>query len=125
MNGTANIDGIDEGGTPGDWLDRALAERSRDHSDLYILDEGFTSRVMSALPAPARPVPWRKPVLGMLWTAAAVGFAMTLPGTTVDVAREAFRLVSARPFSLSDVALLLAVAGAGMWTTAWFTWRRV
>ncbi|HSQ80439.1 MAG TPA: hypothetical protein VLU54_04755 [Casimicrobiaceae bacterium] len=125
MNESANIDGADRGATPGDWLDRALAERSRDHSDLYILDEGFTSRVMSALPAPARPVPWRKPVLGALWTAAAVGFAVTLPGTTVDVAREAIRLVSAKPFSLSDVALLLAVAGAGMWTTAWFTWRRV
>ena len=123
MNGTANIDGIDEGGTPGDWLDRALAERSRDHSDLYILDEGFTSRVMSALPAPARPVPWRKPVLGALWAGAAAGFAMMLPGTAVDVAREAFRLVAAQPFSLSDVALLLGVAGVGMWTTAWMTWR--
>jgi hypothetical protein len=40
------------------------------------------------------------------------------------VAREAFRLVSTRPFTLSDVALLLALAGAGMWTTVWVTWRR-
>jgi hypothetical protein len=124
MNGFVNIDGSDEGGTPGDWLDRALAERSADHADAYLLDEGFTARVMSVLPAPARPAPWRKPALAALWTAAAVGFAMTLPGTTVDVAREAFRLVSTRPFTLSDVALLLAVAGAGMWTTAWVTWRR-
>ncbi len=123
MNTTANIHGIDEGGTPGDWLDQALAERSRDHADAYILDDVFTSRVMSALPAPARPAAWRKPVLGVLWAGAAAGFAMTLPGTAVDIAREAFRLVAAQPFSLSDVALLLGVAGAGMWTTAWLTWR--
>lgn len=124
MTRSANTDGTDPGAAPGDWLDRALAERSRDHAHDYILDEGFTSRVMAGLPAPVRPLPWRKPVLGMLWTAAAIGFAMTLPGATIDVAREAIRLVSARPFSLSDVALLVAVAGAGMWTTAWFTWRR-
>ena len=124
MKGTVSIDDRDEGRTPGDWLDRALAQRTADHADAYLLDEGFTARVMATLPAPARPAPWRKPALAVLWTAAAVGFAMTLPGTTVDVARETFRLVSARPFALSDVALLLALAGAGMWTTAWFTWRR-
>ncbi|MGE5667535.1 MAG: hypothetical protein ACM338_05015 [Betaproteobacteria bacterium] len=124
MNGSVNVDGSDQGVTPGDWLDRALAQRSMVHADAYLLDEGFTARVMSALPAPVRPVPWRKPALAALWTAAAVGFAITLPGTTVDVAREAFRLVSTRPFALSDVALLLAFAGAGMWTTAWVTWRR-
>ena len=121
MNRPANTD---DAGTSGDWLDRALAERSRECAGTYLLDEGFTARVMSSLPAPARPLAWRKPVVGALWTAAAVGFAMTLPGTAIDVTREAFRLLAGKPFALSDLALLLAVAGGGVWTTAWLTWRR-
>ncbi|HEV2219064.1 MAG TPA: hypothetical protein VGV08_00765 [Casimicrobiaceae bacterium] len=121
MNRPANTD---DAFMSGDWLDRVLAERSHERPGAYLLDDGFTARVMSSLPAPARPLAWRKPVVGALWTAAAVGFAMTLPGTAIDVTREAFRLFAGKPFALSDLALLLAAAGGGVWTTVWLTWRR-
>ena len=109
-----------------DWLDRALADSAREHSDAYIADDGFTARVMNALPAPVAALPsWRKPALGALWAAAAIGLAFALPGAATDVAREAFRLFAAKPFSLSEIGAVLAVAGAGMWASAYYAWRRV
>ncbi len=107
-----------------DWLDSALARQSREHADAYIVDDGFTARVMVALPAAVRSLPWRKPVLAILWTVAVAGFAVTLPGAAVDLAREAFRLLAVKPVTLPDLALLAGIVGAGMWTTTWITWRR-
>ena len=108
-----------------DWLDRALIDDARDDAARYIADDGFTVRVMDALPAPVALPAWRKPALVALWAAAGLGIAYTLPATALDVAREAFKLFAAKPFSLSEIAALLAVAGAGMWTTTYLTWRRV
>ena len=102
---------------PADWLERMLAENARDHADGYILDDGFTARVMNMLPAPALPPAWRKPALAALWGVAAVGLAVALPGAAVDVAREAFKLFAAKPFTLYEVGAVLAVAGVGMWAT--------
>ena len=108
----------------GDWLDSALTGRSREHADGYIVDGGFTIRVMGALPAPARSLPWRRPVLAVLWTVAVAGFAVTLPDAAVDLARETFRLLAVKPVTLPDLALLAGIVGAGMWATTWITWRR-
>ena len=107
-----------------DWLDHVLADDARDHAGDYIADNGFTARVMSALPAPIVVPAWRKPAVTALWGVAAIGLAFALPGAAVDVAREAFKLFSAKPFALSEIAAVLAVAGLGTWTTAFYAWRR-
>jgi hypothetical protein len=109
--------------SPDDWLDRLLADDAREHADLYIADDGFTARVMAALPAAAALPAWRKPALTVLWTAAGAGLALAVPGIAVDVAREAFKLLAAKPFSLSEMAAVLLMAGAGMWTAAYVTWK--
>jgi hypothetical protein len=119
-----DIDVQGEQAAPADWLDRLLADSTREHTDVYIADDGFTARIMSALPAPDVAPAWRKPAVTALWAAAAVGVAFALPGAAFDVAREAFKLFAAKPFSLSEIAALLAVAGVGTWTTAFVALRK-
>ena len=109
---------------PGDWLDRMLAEEALEHAGKYIDDSGFTAKVMQMLPAPIAPPAWRKPAIALLWGVAGVGLAITLPGVVVDVTREAFKLFAAKPFSLSEIAAVLAVLGMGTWTTAIVAWKR-
>lgn len=108
----------------GDWLDRALLEGSAERAGAYIDDDGFTARVMAMLPAPLEPARWRRPVLLLLWGVAIAGLAVTLPQTLVDATRNAVRLIAGRPFALSDIASIVAVAGAAMWTATWVAWRR-
>lgn len=108
-----------------DWLDRLLADDASTHARDYIDDAGFTSKVMAQLPAPASLPAWRKPAVTALWAAVGLGLAFTLPSAAVDVAREAFKLFAAKPFSLSEVLAVVALAGAGMWTTAIVAWKRV
>jgi hypothetical protein len=93
------------------WLEQALAQDAALHRDTYIDDDGFTAKVMEELPAPAALPRWRKPALAGLWTLAGVGIASALPGTMLDVAREMFRLLAARPFALSEIAAVLLVVG--------------
>ena len=93
------------------WLEQALAVDGAAHRDAYIDDDGFSARVMSALPAAAALPRWRRPALAGLWTIAGVGIASAVPGTMFDVAREAFRLLSARPFALSEIVAALLVVG--------------
>jgi hypothetical protein len=108
---------------PADWLDRLLVEDASTSRD-YIADAGFTTRVMARLPAPASLPAWRKPAVTVLWAAVGLGLAFTLPNAAVDVAREAFKLFAAKPFALSEVLAVIALAGAGLWTTAIVAWRR-
>ncbi len=107
-----------------DWLDGLLRNSARDHADAYIGDDGFTARVMAALPALDVAPAWRKPAVTVLWGAATVAVAFALPGAAFDVAREAFRLFAAKPFALSEIAAVLAIAGLGTWTTAYMAWKR-
>lgn len=93
------------------WLEQALRRDAALQRDAYIDDDGFTARVMSTLPAPAALPRWRKPALVVLWATAGLGIASALPGTMLDVAREAFRLFAARPFALSEIAAVLVVIG--------------
>jgi hypothetical protein len=109
---------------PTDWLEQALAADAAEHRDAYIDDDGFTARVMQVLPAPAAMPRWRKPALAVLWVAATVALLWALPGAALDVAREAFRLASARPFALSEVAVVLVVLAAATWAAAAFALRR-
>ena len=109
---------------PADWLDRVLADDARDHAGGYIDDGGFVANVMRRLPVPVALPAWRKPAIAILWGVAGVGLAIILPGVAVDVAREAFKLFAAKPFSLSEIAAVLAVLGMGTWTTAIVAWKR-
>jgi hypothetical protein len=75
-----------------DWLDVALRADAREHHADYLAEDGFTARVMAALPAPATLPAWRKRAVIGMWTAASVGIAVALPGAYMDVAREFVRV---------------------------------
>ena len=102
------------------WLERLLAADAVAHRDAYFDDEGFTARVMSALPSPAVLPRWRKPAVTALWATAGLGLAFALPSAALDVSREAFRLLATQPLSLSGIAAALVAVGVATWTgTAW------
>jgi hypothetical protein len=103
---------------PADWLDQLLASDAVDHAGDYIADDGFSARVMRMLPVANDLPAWRQPAVVALWLIAAVLLAITLPGTAHEVAREAFRLFAAQPFSLSTIVLVLAAIGVATWTSA-------
>ena len=110
---------------PPDWLDRMLFADAADHAADYIADGGFAARVMQQLPPLAGALPaWRKPAVMLLWAIAGVLLAVALPGVAVDVARAAYRLFAAHPFSLSTVAFMVVAAGAATWTAAALALRR-
>ena len=101
-----------------DWVDALLARDAAEHAADYVTDGGFTARVMQMLPAPVALPAWRKPFVTALWLVAAALVASMLPGTAHEIARGAFRLFVAQPFSLSTVALVLAGIGIATWTGA-------
>ena len=104
-----------------DWLDRALrANRAED----YIPDDGFSARVMAALPAPATLPAWRKHVLALLWAVAGIAIAFSLPGVVTEVARGVFRLVSASPVSLSGMVMAVVAMTIVTWTATAVVMRR-
>jgi hypothetical protein len=94
-----------------DWVDRLLVRDADAHREAYVDDDGFTARVMASLPAaaPAAVVPrWRRPVLTGMWAVAGIGLAYALPGAVHEVARQAFMLLSAKPFSLMEAGAVVA-----------------
>jgi hypothetical protein len=97
---------------PGDWLDQCLTDDARADGETYIADDGFTAKVMAALPAPVVAPPWRKPFVIGLWGVAAAGAAVAMPSLFLDVAREAYRLLAAYPISLSGIAGAAVAMGA-------------
>ena len=107
-----------------DWLESALRADARDHADAYVLDDGFTARVMSALPPAEHALPaWRKPAVVVMWIAAAAGAAVSLPGAAIDVGREAFALLAAHPVSVQHIVAALGVMALGTWTAAAYALR--
>ena len=112
------------GAASGDWLEAALQQDSAEHAAAYLDDDGFTAKVMAALPAASDPVPaWRKPAVVAIWTAAAAGAAFALPEVAVDVGREAFRLLAAQPVSLPQIGVTLALLGLATWSAAAYALR--
>jgi len=101
-----------------DWLDGLLESDARDERSAYIADDGFTARVMQALPAALSLPAWRKPAVVALWGVALAGISLALPGVALDVAREAYRLLGAHPVSLSGMAGVVLFAGALSWSAA-------
>jgi len=121
---TTNSTSLPDASPARDWLDDLLDSDASEGRSEYIPDEGFTARVMHALPAPMVLLPtWRRPAISALWGVAAIAFAVALPGVVLDVAREAFRLVAANPVSLSGIAGAVAIAGVLMWTAAAYAVR--
>jgi hypothetical protein len=106
-----------------DWLDGLLRADGREHRAGYLDDEGFTARVMSALP-PALAVPaWRKPALAALWAGAGIGIALVLPATVVDVAHEILRVILGQRISLTGIGASVIVLGASAWAATAFALR--
>ena len=101
------------------WLDDAL----RADAGGYLDDAGFTARVMDALPAPAAAPRWRRPAVAVLWTLAAAGAAIVLPGAFLDVARETYKLVAAQPVSLPQIATAVVALGIATWSAAAYALR--
>ena len=95
----------------GDWIDQALATDAGEHASAYVSDDGFTARVMRRLPVAGALPAWRRPAVAALWLCAAALLTAMLPDATQEVARGAFRLFAARPFSLSTIALALVAVG--------------
>jgi len=119
LNETGN-----SGRTAGDeWLDGLLRADAREHAAAYVGDDGFTARVLRALPAPLALPAWRKPAIAVLWGAAGVALAVALPAAAMDVAREAYRLLAAQPVSLSGIAGALVAAGALTFSAAAYALR--
>jgi hypothetical protein len=105
--------------TGDDWLDAALRRDGVRHRDDYVDDDGFTALVMAKLPPPATLPAWRKPVLALLWVAAGIGVAATLPGLATDMLREIVR-VFVHPVSTAQIAAGVAMLGAATWAAAAF-----
>ena len=102
-----------------DWLDRLLAADGREHRADYIDDDGFTARVMAALPAlPAALPAWRKPALAALWAVAGIGIAFALPGTASDVTHEVMRAILAQRVSVAGIGASLVALVAAAWAAA-------
>ena len=116
-------DAADPHDPPADWMDRLLVADAAHASD-YIGDQGFTARVMQALPLAGALPAWRRPAVVALWAIAGVLLAVALPGVAFDVARAAYKLFAARPFALSSVAAMLVTIGAASWTAAAVALRR-
>lgn len=97
-----------------DWLDAML----RDARPAAIADGGFAARVMAALPAAvvAAAPAWRKPVVLALWTFALIGIALSMPGALLDVSRDAYRVFTAYPVSIPQLAVAVLLAAMAMWT---------
>ena len=124
MNDRPDMPGASPQDAADDWLERLLAADAVEHTGAYHPDDGFTARVMSALPAVDALPAWRRPAVAALWVAAAALLAPALPATALDVARETFRLFAAQPFSLSTIALGIAAVGIATWTGAALALRR-
>jgi len=105
----------------GDWLDVAL----RAQRPPAIADDRFTARVMAALPpaALAWAPSWRKPALAALWALAIAGIALSLPEVVQLVVRDAYRLFTAYPVSVPQLAFAIGAAAVVTWTATGYAVR--
>ena len=106
-----------------DWVDALLRTDAKAHDAEYLADEGFTARVMQAIPTPEALPAWRKPMLAVLWSVAAAGIAIALPGTLRDVPYDALHLLASYSFSLRDVAIAVLGVAAASWGGTLYTLR--
>ena len=67
---TVNPDTTDVRDPPSDWMDQLLAAEAAGDASDYIVDQGFTARVMQALPLAGALPAWRRPAVVALWAVA-------------------------------------------------------
>ena len=113
MNGDPTMNTTNDNMTPAEsaadaWLDDLLVAEGAAQRAAYIDDAGFTARVANALPQPATPPAWRRPIVALLWGGAVVALGLAMPTLFVDLLRAVSRLLSAQPFSLAGVGMALA-----------------
>ena len=101
-----------------DWLDAELRAEGREHRAAYLDDDGFTARLMAALPAPIRLPAWRKPALTARWAAAGLGLAAALPNAVANFAHEVLRVFVGQQVSMTGIAAGIVAAGAASWAGA-------
>jgi len=98
-----------------DWIDTLLAADAAETQAAYLADDGFTARVLAALPESITRPAWRKPAVVALWGAAVAGLAVATPDTLLGAVREGYRLVASMPVSLPGLAgaagVMLALTG--------------
>ena len=114
--------GSANGPASGDWLDAAL----RAHRPPSLADDGFAARVMAALPPPlaAAAPAWRQPVVVLLWVLSAIGIALSLPDAALDLVRETYRVFTAVPVSVPQLAFAVVALAAVTWSAAAYALRR-
>lgn len=105
------------------WLEGLLKGDARDH-DTYLADDGFTARVMSAIPAPITLPAWRRPVIALLWALAGIGLLALLPGAAHEAVQQVFRLVTAHRFTLTEVATAIMALSAATWMGGLYALRQ-
>jgi hypothetical protein len=98
-----------------DWLEQALRAQGAEHRSSYINDDGFSSRVLAALPAPATLPAWRTPALVMLWLVAGIAVALMIPGWFESMFRGAVAIFVGHRVSLAELGAGLLVMGALTW----------
>ena len=101
-----------------DWLDDVLRAEGREHRASYMDDDGFTARVMSALPAPVTLPAWRRPMLIALWATAGIAVAFALPAPVFDFVHDALRVLHGQRISLAGVGAGVAGLAAATWAAA-------
>lgn len=106
-----------------DWLEQALQAHGREHRAAYVADDGFTARVMTALPRPATLPAWRAPALALLWACVAIAAAFSIPGLFDDVFRGAVAMAVGHRLGIADVAGALVVLGATTWGALLYAMR--
>jgi len=106
-----------------EWLEQALRGAAHDHAD-YISDDGFTAKVMQALPAPVALPGWRRPALVALWGTAGVGAMATLPHLLPELTGSLLRLLSSQPITLTQIGTAVLALAAASWAGTLYTLRR-
>ena len=110
---------------PQDWIEGVLRRDAAEHASDYLHDDGFSAKVIAALPPPVNALPrWRKPAVLTMWGLAATGVAVALPEVAINVGREAYRLLAAQPVSFPQIAATLALLGFATWAAAAYALRQ-
>jgi hypothetical protein len=107
----------------GDWLEQALRANGRAYRSAYVADDGFSSRVLQVLPRAVAAPAWRKPVLALLWTGAAIAALLAVPSLFDDVFRGAVAMFVGHRLGIGDIAGLLIALGAATWGTLIYALR--
>ena len=98
-----------------DWLDDVLRAEAHDSAH-YIGDDGFTAKVMAALPAAHWTPAWRKPLIVAAWALVAVAALVAVPGAAEHLLRGIAALIFGQRLSVPDIAAAIVVLVIATWS---------